>query len=241
MQKLRKPTLSIVMPVYNEEKTIQAILDQVLKVSLPGLIKEIVVVDDGSKDMTRQLLKAYEKKCTIIYQPRNQGKGAAVVTGLKAATGDIFLIQDADLEYSPDNYSSLLQPLLERKRNVVYGSRFLGKKEKIFGKGKTLIPLHYIGNKTLSLFTTLLYFQKITDMETCYKLFTREVYDHILPLQAQRFDLEPEITAKILKQGYHILELPIHFAPRHFSEGKKITWRDGLKALYYLVKYRFMN
>lgn len=226
--------LSIIMPVYNEEKTIGEILKRIKKVPL-NIEKEIIVVDDSSLDSTKNILKKIDdKNINIIYHDKNQGKGAAVRTGLKHATGDIIIIQDADLEYSPEEYPNLIQPILDGKTEVVYGSRFKGRMT-----GPNLFS-HVYGNKILTLITKLLYFHNVSDMETCYKVFKKEVLKDI-DLKAKRFDFEPEITAKIIKKGYKIYEVPITYKSRLFDEGKKITWKDGIKALYYLIKYRFMD
>ncbi len=226
--------LSIVMPVYNEEKTILQVLEQVEKADIGDLKKEIIIVDDFSSDNTRDILKHLKNSnFKIFFHGHNQGKGAALRTGFRHVTGDIIIVQDADLEYRPNEYKLLLQPILEGKTTVVYGSRFLTHH----------IPrytLYYWGNIFLSYLTTLLYSAKVSDMETCYKVFKREVLAGF-NLRANRFDFEPEITAKILKRGYQILELPISYQCRAFSEGKKIGWRDGLKAIYYLIKYRFVD
>lgn len=226
--------LSVVIPVYNEEKTILQVLEQVGKADIGSLKKEIVIVDDFSTDSTREILQNLkDNSFKIFFHDRNQGKGAALRTGFKYATGDIIIIQDADMEYNPDEYKFLLQPILEGKTDVVYGSRFLTHH----------IPrytLYYWGNIFLSHLTTFLYSAQVSDMETCYKVFRKEVLAG-LNLKASRFDFEPEITAKILKKGHKILELPISYHCRAFSEGKKIGWRDGLKAIYYLLKYRFVD
>jgi glycosyltransferase involved in cell wall biosynthesis len=229
--------LSIIIPVYNEEKTLLDLLKKVEAVNFP-ISNEIILVDDYSTDGTRAILKEIESKYKIIYHHKNQGKGSALRTGFKYSTGDIITIQDADLEYDPEEFNKLLIPILARKTKVVYGSRFLGKT--FFSKGKWFLPSHYIGNKLLSLTTSILYFRKITDMETCYKMFTREVLSKI-KLKSKRFDFEPEITSKIIKAGYKIKEIPINYFPRSFEHGKKITWVDGIKALLYLLKYRFVN
>ncbi len=229
--------LSIIMPVYNEEKTIDKIVGRVQKVNLGKIKKEIIIVNDASKDNSYERLKKLAKKYKNIklYSHNiNQGKGAAIITGLKHFTGDIVVIQDGDLEYNPEDFKRLIKPILEKKTKVVYGSRLLGE-ERGFN-----VPSHYIGNRILSLITTLLYFRRITDMETCYKMMTKDVIKS-LKLRAKRFDFEPEITAKIIKKGYKIVELPIIYNCRSFEEGKKITWKDGIKALYYLFKYRFID
>lgn len=224
--------LSIIIPVFNEVKTVRTILKRVQDARLP-VKKEIIIVDDFSTDGTRDILKKL-KGVKIFYHPQNRGKGAAIRTGFAHATGDIITIQDADLEYNPQEYAKLLKPILEGKAEVVYGSRFKGH---LLSRETLTIPTHYIGNRSLSLVTTLLYGQWISDMETCYKMFTREVLE-CLTLHANRFDIEPEITAKILKKGFHILEIPITYHSRGWKEGKKINWKDGIKALYCLLKYR---
>lgn len=230
--------LSIIIPVYNEEKTINQILEKVLKVKL-NLEKEIIVVDDCSKDETLNILKK-RNSIILLQHEKNKGKGAAIKSGFKKATGDIILIQDADLEYDPNDYPKLLKPILENKTKVVYGSRFLNKKLIFFGKNKTNLPFHWIGNRFLTFLTSILYRQRITDMETCYKVFRKEVLNNI-HINSNRFEFEPEITAKISKAGYKIYEVPIDYKVRSYEEGKKITVLDGIKALYYLIKYRVKN
>jgi len=229
--------LSIIMPVYNEDKTLGRIIERVQNVNLGKIKKEIIIVDDASKDNSFNIIKRLAKKYKNIkfYSHEfNQGKGAAIRTGLKHFTGEIIVIQDGDLEYNPEDFKRLIKPILEEKTKVVYGSRFLG------GIKGYIIPLHDFGNKILSLITRLLYFRKITDMETCYKMMTQDVIKSI-KLRARRFDFEPEITAKLIKKGYKIIEIPIIYNSRSFQEGKKITWVDGVKALYYLIKYRFFD
>ncbi len=230
--------LSVIMPVYNERKTIEGIIERVKAVPLP---KEIIIVDDFSTDGTREGLGAIkDSEVKVLYHRQNQGKGSAIRTALAQVQGDIVIIQDADLEYDPGDYPRLLQPIIEGKTDVVYGSRFLGEKFKLFGRGKTSLPHHYLGNRLLTIMTNLLYFRRITDMETGYKVFRSETIKSI-SLRCRRFDFEPEITAKLLKKGCRILELPINYRPRSFKEGKKINWVDGLAAAYYLVKYRFLD
>jgi glycosyltransferase involved in cell wall biosynthesis len=229
--------LSIIIPVYNEEKTIEIILDKVKRVKLPNVLKEIVIVDDYSLDDTRKILsKIKDKSIKIAYHKENQGKGAAIKTGLKNATGDLVVIQDADLEYDPKEFPKLLNPILSGKTDVVYGSRFEVIKENI----DKMYKIHYLGNLFLTLLTNLLYNTRITDMETCYKMMKKDVLKDIR-IKSDGFDFEPEITAKLLKKGHKIIEVPIGFVGRKFDEGKKITWIDGLLAAYYLVKYRFMD
>jgi len=229
---MNQPLLSVIMPVYNEQETLTEILTRVRAVDLE---KEIVVVDDGSTDGTRDILKEEEKKgdLKILYHEVNKGKGAAVRTGLEHASGDFIIIQDADLEYDPREYPKLLKPILEGEAEVVYGSRSLVFKE-------TMFLLQALGNKIVTLATNLLYGIALSDMETCYKVFRAEVIKSI-PLRSRRFEFEPEITAKLLKRGYRIHEVPISYQGREYHEGKKLTWRDGITALWTLVKYRFVD
>ncbi len=231
--------LSIIIPIYNEKKTIISVLDAVNSVDLGDIEKEIILVDDYSTDGSRDILKDLESEYKVIYHKKNCGKGRALRSGFEHVTGDIIIIQDADLEYDPNDYVSLLDPILKGKTKVVYGSRFLGKRVEL---NKEKYKLYYIGNQFLTFVTSVLYLRKITDMETCYKVFKREVIDEIKPnLKSQRFDFEPEITAKVIKSGYKIVEVPIWYKCRDFDEGKKITWKDGMKALWYLLKYRVVN
>ena len=224
--------LSVIMPVFNEEATVGEILKQVRAV---GLAYEIIVVDDGSTDRTRELLKCEEAQpgTIVIYHDRNQGKGAAVRTGFDRATGDILLIQDADLEYDPRDYAALLRPIEEGRVKVVYGSRFLGPR-------KAMLFWHMLGNKFLTLLTNVLYNTILSDMETCYKVFRADVIKGI-PLHSRRFEFEPEITAKVLKRRHRIFEVPISYYGREYDEGKKISWRDGPNAAWTLIKYRFVD
>jgi glycosyltransferase involved in cell wall biosynthesis len=231
--KLRK--LSVVVPVFNERNTLVEIVRRMRAVELPDSIeREIIVVDDGSDDGTRDVLKQLgDSTVRIIMHERNHGKGAAVRTGVAHATGEYVLVQDADLEYDPDDWPKLLNPILRGRTRVVYGSRFTGER-------RNMLFAHWIGNRFLSLVTNLLYNTTLSDMETCYKVLDRRLFDE-LSLSADRFDIEPEITAKILKRGIRIYEVPISYAGREFDEGKKITWRDGFAALWTLVKYRFRD
>jgi glycosyltransferase involved in cell wall biosynthesis len=224
--------LSIIMPAYNEEKDILKIIKKVRAVKLP-IQKELIIVDDGSKDKTRKILSAVKSKdIKIFLHEKNKGKGAAIRTGLSKATGDIILVQDADDEYDPNEYDRLVEPLLNGAM-VVFGSRFKG-------VHRPRYKFYYMGNKVLTLATNILYGSSITDMETCYKVFKREAIKGMV-LRAKKFDFEPEITAKFLKRGYKIIEVPISYKSRSFKEGKKIKWTDGVKALWYLIKYRFSD
>ncbi len=229
-----KMKLSIIMPVYNERNTIKEILRRVRHVDLGDIMKEIVIVDDYSTDGTRDILAMEEDSTArVIYHAENRGKGAAVRSGFEAATGDLLIIQDADLEYDPDDYPKLLAPVLRENAQVVYGSRFTGPR-------KNMLFWHYLGNRFLALVTNVLYNTTLSDMETCYKLFTRDALEGI-DLKSNHFDIEPELTAKILKKRIRIFEVPISYAGRETEEGKKISWRDGIPALWTLIKYRFVN
>jgi glycosyltransferase involved in cell wall biosynthesis len=223
--------LSVIVPVFNERNTVAEIIRRMRAVELP-IDREIIVVDDGSSDGTEKVLPTLEDSTVrLIRHAGNRGKGAAIRTGLEGARGDLVLIQDADLEYDPEDWPKLLAPVLRGKARVVYGSRFTG-------EHTNLLYLHWIGNKFLSLVTNILYNTTLSDMETCYKLFDRRVLDGIT-IRAERFEFEPEITAKVLRRGHRIYEVPISYAGREFHEGKKITWRDGFGALRTLVRYRF--
>ncbi len=233
--------LSILMPVFNEEKTVQEIIERVLAVKLP-IDKEIIIVNDGSKDKTAAEVKKILPNKFIKYfeHEKNLGKGAAVGTAISKATGDYLIIQDADLEYDPNDISRLLEVAQKKPGTVVYGSR-LTEAPVMVGENRTPLLLHYFGNKFLSLITSILYFSWITDMETCYKLFPKKATEN-LNLKARGFELEPEITAKFLKKGLKIIEIPISTKPRGYEEGKKLnTWKDGKRALSALLKYRFTD
>lgn len=225
--------LSIVVPIYDEEKTLRDILDVLEKLELP-VEKELILVNDGSKDGTADILKEYEARHKVITQDPNQGKGAAIREGLKHTTGDFVVIQDADLEYDPHEFVKLLKPLMDDEADVVYGSRFLS------GLNKSEYATYALGNKVLSLATSILYFKRITDMETCYKMFKKKVIDGIT-ITRNRFDMEPEITAKVIKGGWRLKEVPITYKGRTKAEGKKIGPKDGIIALWVLLKYRFVN
>lgn len=229
-------TLSVIIPCYNEVHTLEPVLEVVKEMSI---VDEIVIVDDGSTDGTRDILKEIEarnddSRIRVYYHTHNQGKGAALVTGFKQATSDVFLIQDADLEYDPREYPLLMKPIEEGKSPVVYGSRFLG------GPRKAMNFWNMVANKSLTLVTNILYNAILSDMETCYKVFRREVVDG-MPIHARGFEFEPEFTAKVLKKGIRIYEVPISYNGREWSEGKKIKWTDAPIALWTLLKYRFVD
>lgn len=226
--------LSIIISVYNEKGTISEILDRVRGVDIGNIEKEIIIVDDFSNDGSREVLKGEEEKGVIVlYHERNRGKGAAIRTALEHITGDFVIIQDADLEYDPEDYMKLIGPILKGRADVVYGSRFTGER-------RNMLFWHWIGNRFLTLITNILYNTTLSDMETCYKLFKAEVIKG-LRIRSNRFNFEPEITAKVMKKGIRIYEVPISYAGREFNEGKKITWKDGFSALWTLVKYRFVD
>jgi len=226
--------LSIIVPIYNEKNTISVILDKIYSLKLQEKY-EIILVDDGSTDGTRDILKGLENKKNhhVIYKDTNSGKGESLKIGFKKSIGDYVIVQDADLEYDPSDYLLLLDEVKKSNKVVVYGSRFMG-------DYKDMSSLHYFGNKLLTLVTNLLYGVTLTDMETCYKLFPGKLI-RSLKLNAKRFEFEPEVTAKILKKGYLIKEVPISYSGRTHSEGKKITWKDGFTAIFSLIKYRFID
>jgi len=225
--------VSVIIPVYNEEETIEEILR---RVEMEEIATEILVIDDGSTDGTREKLASLNEvgNLRIILHDRNQGKGAAVRTGFQNATGDVFLIQDADLEYDPRDYPKLIQPIEEGIADVVYGSRFLG------GPRRTTMFWHMVANKLLTFMTNLLYNTILSDMETGYKVFKREIVDG-MKIHANSFDFEPEFTAKILKKKVRVYEVPISFNPRDYNEGKKIGFIDAFQAVWTLIKYRFVD
>ena len=224
-------SLTVIMPVFNERATVAEVIRRMRAVDVP-LTLQIIAVDDGSSDGSDKVLGALEDSTVrVLRHKQNQGKGAAIRTGMVEARGDLVLIQDADLEYDPNDWPKLLDPIMRGKARVVYGSRFTGER-------KNMLPLHWVGNRLLSLVTNVLYSSTLSDMETCYKLFDAEVLEG-LSIVSNRFEFEPEITAKVLRRGHRIYEVPISYAGREPDEGKKITWRDGFSALKALIKYRF--
>jgi glycosyltransferase involved in cell wall biosynthesis len=229
---IESPLLSVVMPVFNERQTIDEIIERVLAV--PFRI-QLIVVDDCSVDGTREHLAELQRQLgfTLLLQERNQGKGAALRRGFAAVTGDIVVIQDADLEYSPEEFPQLVELIVDGRADVVYGSRFLG-------RHRVFLFTHYLGNRVLTLITNVLYNTMLTDMETCYKVMRREVLQG-MNLQSNGFGIEPEMTAKIFKRGYRVYEVPITYDGRGYDEGKKIGWKDGVVALWVLLKHRFSS
>ena len=229
---LENPLLTVVMPVYNEIATVEEMIRRVLAV--PTRI-ELIVVDDASRDGSRELVQRLsgEKGFRVALQDRNRGKGAAVRRGIQEAKGDVIVVQDADLEYSPEEYPELLDLIVKGKADAVFGSRFIG-------RHRCFLFTHYLANLFLNLVTNVLYNTTMTDMETCFKAIRSDVLK-ALPLKSDRFGIEPEITAKLFKRGARVYEVPITYEGRDYAEGKKITWRDGFPALWTLVKYRFVD
>lgn len=236
--------LSIIIPAYNEEKTIGKVLERVNRANIKNLTKQVIVVNDGSGDNTGKIIEKEIRKIKnslYIQQKNNQGKGAAIVKALKYAKGEYILIQDADLEYNPRDMEKLLKPIYENRSQVVYGTRLRRLPNFKRDEKTPIFFIHYLGNKVLSFITSLLYGQWITDMETCYKIFPKKALKGI-KINARKFEFEPEITAKLLKAGYFVYEIPISTNPRGYKEGKKVNaLRDGIMALYTLIKYRFTD
>ena len=227
--------VTVIIPVYNEKDTILQLLDKVEKAAFAGLKKEIIITDDFSTDGTRDILKTIQNKYTVLYHDKNKGKGAAIRTAVKEASGDFIVIQDADLEYLPEDYDKILPLLINDEADVVYGSRFKNQ-----NNDKNFILKNKLANIFLTTLTNILYGSKITDMETCYKAFKREFLQSVT-IKSDRFDFEPEITANMLKKQARLRELPISYNGRGHNEGKKINWKDGLHAIFTLIKYRFVD
>lgn len=231
--------ITILIPIFNEVNTLKIILQKVEEAGFCGLEKEIILIDDFSTDGTREILAELENKCNgkykIFYHNQNMGKGAALRTGFEHMTGDIVVIQDADLEYEPCEYEPLIKLILDDKADVAYGSRLSGGKP-----SRSFMFTHLLGNKLLTLMTNILYNTTLTDMETCYKAF-KTAFIKGIEIKSNRFDFEPEITAKVLKRGARLYELPISYYGREYEEGKKITWKDGFHAIWALVKFRFTD
>ena len=227
--------ITILIPIFNEVSTLREILQKVEEASFCGLEKEIILIDDFSTDGTREILNELKDKYKIFYHEQNLGKGAALRTGFENMTGDIVVIQDADLEYEPVDYEPLIKLILDGKADVAYGSRLSGGRP-----SRSFMFTHLLGNKLLTLITNILYNTTLTDMETCYKAFKTDFIKGI-KIKSNRFDVEPEITAKVLKRGARLYELPISYYGREYEEGKKITWKDGFHAIWALVKFRFVD
>lgn len=227
--------VSILIPVYNEIQSLEQLLQRVEEAPFAGLEKEVILVDDYSTDGTRDILKNLENKYKVLYHDVNQGKGAALRTGFGAVTGDIAVIQDADLEYDPKDYDGVLQLILNGEADVAYGSRFMD-----LTQSETVVKVNFFANKMLTLMTNILFGAKLTDMETCYKAFKTEFIKDI-KIKSNRFDFEPEITAKVLKKKAKLKEAPISYHGRTFEEGKKITMKDGIHAVIALIKFRFFD
>ena len=241
-------TLSVIIPAYNEELYIKELLARVLRVKLAPVKMEVIVVDDGSKDQTAQIVRSFGKKVIFAQHKKNRGKGAAIRTGIKKAKGDIIIIQDADLEYNPGDFPKLIKPIIQGKTKVVYGSRFLSERQKkkntkilFTGKHKEANTLFYLGGRMLTLLTNVLYpGANITDEATCYKVFDASLLKR-LDLRCEGFEFCPEVTAKVLKRKEKILEVPTTYDPRSQDEGKKIKFRDGIEGVWNLIKFRFMD
>jgi len=233
--------ISIVIPVYNEEKTLEKIISAVESADVFGLEKEIILIDDGSTDNSKEILKKYEDRHKVIYQKKNQGKGAAIRKGFSEATGDIILIQDADLEYDPDEYREIIKPILDGKADVVFSSRFLSHRPH-----RVLYYWHYVGNRIITTLSNIFTNLNMTDIECCYKVFTKEILDQLKPkLKSKRFGIEPELvarTAKLAKKNKcRIFEVGISYSGRTYAEGKKIGWKDGVEAVWCVVKYNLFK
>ncbi len=233
--------LSIVIPIYNEERTLEKIISAVENADTFHLKKEIILVNDCSKDRSKEILEKYEEKHTVLHHEKNQGKGAALKTGFASATGDIVLIQDADLEYDPNEYFEIIKPILDGKADAVFSSRFLSHRPH-----RVLYFWHYAGNKFITCLSNIFTNLNLTDIESCYKVFTKDILDHIAPkLKSKRFGIEPELvarTAKLAKKNKcRIYEIGISYAGRTYADGKKIGWKDGIEAMWCIIKYNLFG
>ena len=230
--------LSIIIPVYNEAQTLKEILKRIEEVDLGKIQKEIILIDDTSTDNSKEIIKKLKGNYIKIFHKKNTGKGGALKSGIRVATGNLIVFQDADLEYDPKDYLKLLQPILDSKASITFGSRFVNEKLILFGSNKSLHPSHWLGNKFLTSTFNLLYNTKLTDAEPCYKMFKSDVLKEI-DVESDGFEYDIELMCKLVKKGHKILQLPISYTPRSFEEGKKINWRDGIVALLTMIKHRF--
>lgn len=232
--------LSILIPVFNESNTLVEILARIEKADLGDIGKEVIIIDDASTDGSREIIEKLGRKYVKIFQPENRGKGAALKAGIKAATGDFIIFQDADLEYDPKDYINLIHPILKNKTEITFGSRFVDQKFVIFGKNKIAHPTHYIGNKFLTIAFNILYGTKLTDVEPCYKMFKSSILKNV-SVASNGFEYDIELMCRLVKKGHRIIQIPIRYNPRGFHEGKKINWRDGIKALLVILEYKIKD
>ena len=230
--------LSIIIPVYNEAKTMRELLKRIERVDLGKVKKEIILVDDCSTDGSREFIKKLGEKYIKVFQEKNKGKGAALKGGIKKSSGDFIIFQDADLEYDPNDYVKLLNPILENKTNISFGTRFVGQRFILFGGKKTMHISHWIGNKFLTLVFNLFYSAGLTDVEPCYKMFRADILKSV-DVKTNRFEYDIELMCKLAKKGHKIIQIPIKYFPRGFEEGKKINWKDGIVAFLTMIRYRF--
>ncbi len=231
--------LSILIPIYNEKRTLQEIIAKVAAVDIGAAKKEIILIDDSSTDGSSELIQSLEGDYIKLFLKKNKGKGGALKCGIKAATGDCIIFQDADLEYDPEDYKSLLEPILKQQTEIVYGSRFAKPKFNIFGKSSDIYLTHLLGNKILVLVFNLLYNTKLTDVEPCYKLFKTKILKSVT-VNANGFEYDIELMCKLARKGHLVIQLPIKYKPRSFLEGKKISWKDGVTAIKTMLKFRFL-